>query len=151
MVTDLRLKNKAGLIVTVLLALLSGLTVSGLLTTSKTLTSSGSVKTINVEVYEDDLCTQVMNSIDWGTPKPGEEVYQMVYIKNPSSAPLNVSMTTSNWTPVEAANYITLTWDSEGASIDSDQVLQTFLMLSVSDTITGVTEFSFNIVIEGAG
>jgi hypothetical protein len=151
LVTDLRLKNKSGLIATVLLALLSGLTVSGLLTTSKTLSSSGSVKAINIEVFYDDLCTQVMNSVDWGTPKPGGKVYQTVYIKNPGSAPLNVSMTTSNWAPVEAANYITLTWDSEGASIDSDQVLQALLMLSVSDTITGVTDFSFNIVIEGTG
>jgi hypothetical protein len=92
-----------------------------------------------------------MNSVDWGTPKSGGKVYQTVYIKNPGSAPLNVSMTTSNWAPVEAANYITLTWDSEGASIDSDQVLQALLMLSVSDTITGVTDFSFNIVIEGTG
>ena len=150
MVTDLRLKNKSSIIATVLLALLSGFTVSGLLNTSKTLTSSGSVKTINVGVYYDDLCTQVMNSVDWGTLKPGEEVYQTVYIMNPGSSPLNVSMTTSNWAPVEAANYITFTWDSEGASIDSDQVLQVLLTLSVSDMITGLTDFSFNIVIEGA-
>jgi hypothetical protein len=150
-VTDLRLKSKSGLIITVLLALLSGLTVSGLLTTSKTLTSSGSVKAINVEVYWDDLCTQVVNSVDWGTPEPGEVVNQTVYIKNSGSAPLNVNMTTSNWTPVEAVNYITLTWDSEGASIDPDQVLQALLTLTVSDTITGITDFSFNIVIEGTG
>ena len=151
MVTDLRLKNKSGIIATVLLALLSGFTVSGLLNTSKTLTSSGSVKTINVEVYYDDVCTQVMNSVDWGTLKPGEEVYQTAYIMNPGSSPLNVSMTTSNWAPAEAASYITITWDSEGASIDSDQVLQVILTLSVSDAITGLTDFSFNIVIEGAG
>ena len=149
--TDLRLKSKSGLIVAVLLALLSGLTVSGLLTTSKTLISSGSVKAINVEVYWDDLCTQVVNSVDWGTPEPGEVVNKTVYIKNSGSAPLNINMTTSNWIPVEAASYITLTWDREGASIDPDQVLQALLMLTVSDTITGVTDFSFNIVIEGTG
>ena len=149
--TDIKLKSKSGLIITVLLALLSGLTVSGLLTTSKTLTSSGSVKSINVEVYWDDLCTQVVNSLDWGTPEPGEVANQTVYIKNSGSAPLDVIMTTLNWTPVEAVNYITLTWDSEGASIDPDQVLQALLTLTVSDTITGITDFSFNIVIEGTG
>ena len=148
---DLRLMSKSGLIVAVLLALLSGLTVSGLLTTSKTLSSSGSVKAINVEVYWDGLCTQVVNSVDWGTPEPGEVANQTVYIKNLGSAPLNVSMTTSNWTPVEAANYITLAWDREGASIDPDQVLQALLTLTVSDTITGIIDFSFNIVIEGTG
>ncbi len=151
MAIDLRLKNKSGIIATVLLALLSGFTVSGLLNTSKTLTSSGSVKAINVDVYWDDLCTQVVNSVDWGTPEPGEVAYQTVYIKNSGSAPLYVSMITSNWTPVEAANYLTLTWDREGASIDPDQVLPAFLTLTVSDTITGITDFSFNIVIEGTG
>ncbi|EMR74221.1 hypothetical protein MCGE09_00094 [Thaumarchaeota archaeon SCGC AB-539-E09] len=151
MVTDLRLLSKSGLIIAVLLALLSGFTVSGLLTTSKTLTSSGSVKTINVEVYWDNLCTHVVNSVDWGTPEPGEVVDQTVYIKNSGSAPLNVSIKTSNWTPVEAANYITFTWDNEGVSIDSDQVLQASLTLTVSDAITGISDFLFNIVIEGTG
>ncbi len=66
---DLRLMSKSGLIVAVLLALLSGFTVSGLLTTSKTLSSSGSVKAINVEVYWDGLCTQVVNSVDWGNTR----------------------------------------------------------------------------------
>ena len=148
---DLRLKSKTGLIVAMSLALISGLTVSGLLTMSRTLTSQGTVKSINVEVYWDDLCTQVVNSVDWSTPEPGEAVQKTVYVKNSGSAPLNVSMTTSSWTPVEAANYITLTWDSEGAPIDPDQVLQALLTLTVSDTITGITDFWFNIVIEGTG
>ncbi len=148
---DLRLKSKTGLIFAVSLAILSGLAVSGLLTVSRTLTSSGTVKAINVEVYWDSLCTSVVNSVDWSTPEPGEAVYQTVYVKNSGSAPLNVSMTTSNWIPVEAASYITLTWDSESASIDPDQVLQALLTLSVSDTITGITDFGFSIVIEGTG
>ena len=151
LVSELRLRGKSGLIVAALLAIFSGLTVSGLLTTSRTLTSYGSVKSINVEVYWDASCTEVVGSVDWSTPEPGEAVNQTVYVKNSGSAPLIVSMTTSNWIPVEAASYITLTWDREGASIDPDQVLQALLTLSVSDTITGITDFSFSIVIEGTG
>ncbi len=149
--SDLKLRSKSALIAAVSLAILGGLTVSGLLTVSRTLTSSGTVKAINVEVYWDNLCTSIVNSVDWSTPEPGEAVNQTVYVKNSGSAPLTVSMTTSNWIPVEAASYITLTWDREGASIDPDQVLQALLTLTVSDTITGITDFSFSIVIEGTG
>lgn len=139
------------IIAAVFLALISGITVSGLLTKSKILTSSGSVKSINVEVYFDSLCTQVANSLDWGTPGPGDIVNKTVYIKNSGTAPVKLSLMTSSWTPVEAANYITLVWGSEGATVGAGQVLPVVLTLTVFNTITGITEFSFNIIIEGSG
>jgi len=131
------------IIAAVFLALISGITVSGLLTQSKILTSSGSVKSINVEVYFDSLCTQVANSLDWGTPGPGDIFNKTVYIKNSGTVPVNLSLMTSSWTP--------LVWDSEGATVGAGQVLPVVLTLTVFDTITGITEFSFNIIIEGNG
>ena len=148
---DMRYKKNLGLIVVVILAVASGLVVSGLLTVSKTLSSTGSVKAINVEVYWDLACTQVVSSIDWGTPEPGDSVSRTVYVKNSGSAPMNVSLSASGWVPAEAGNYLTMSWDREGAEVAAAEVVQALLTLDVSGSITGITDFSFDIVIEGTG
>lgn len=143
--------SNLGILAIAALAITSGLVVSGLLTVSKTLTSTGSVKAINVEVYWDLACTQVVSSIDWGTPEPGDSINQTVYIKNTGTAPMNLSLSTSGWVPVEAGNYLTLSWDREGAVVAAEGIVQALLTLDVSSSVTGITDFSFDIVIEGTG
>ena len=148
------MKRNSGLgvlIFAVSMAIVSGIAVSGLLTTQRVLSSSGSVKAINVEVYWDALCTQVVDSVDWGTPGPGDSVSKTVYVKNIGNAPLTLSMSCSGWNPSEAQTYLTLSWDAEGAQVNADEVVTAVLTLSVSESVTGITDFSFNIVIEGSG
>ena len=148
----MKVKSDIGvLLLTVALALASGLAVSGILTASRTLSSTGSVKGINVEVYWDLQCTQVVTSVDWETPEPGDVLNKTIYVKNTGNAQMTLSLTDSGWDPAEASNYISLTWDREGVAIDADQVIEAVLTLSVSESITGITNFSFNIVIEGTG
>jgi len=143
--------SNLGILAIVALAIFSGLVVSGLLTVSKTLSSTGTVKAINVEVYWDLACTQVVSSIDWGTPEPGDSVSQTVYVKDDGNAPMNVSLSASGWSPVGADAYLGVSWDSEGALIVAGGVLQAVITLDVSSSITGITNFSFDIVIEGTG
>ena len=150
MTMKLRL-NYGILLLTISVAIVSGLAVSGLLTASVTLSSTGSVKGINVEVYWDAGCTQVVSSVDWGTPEPGDSDVETVYIRNSGTAPMTLSMSCSGWSPVEAGNYLTLSWDREGAILDAGAVVPAVLTLTVSDTVSGITDFSFNIVIEGTG
>jgi len=121
------------------------------LTTSRTVGSSGTVKAINVEVYWDIDCTQVVSDIDWGILEPGDNATKTVYVKNTGNAALTLSMTYSGWDPTEAGGYITLSWDKESSTVDPDGVTGAILTLSVSDSISGITTFSFNITIEGTG
>ena len=133
------------------LALVSVVFVSGLLTTSRTLSSSGTVEGIGVEVYWDSGCTQTAISVDWGYAEPGDVVTRTVYVKNSGNTPMTLSMTYSDWDPVEAGDYLSLSWNREGATLDDGEVVQAVLTLTVSDQITGITTYSFNIVIEGTG
>lgn len=139
------------LLLAVCLALVSGLAVSGLLTVSVTLSSSGSVKAINVEVFWDAGCTQVVSSVDWGTPEPGDSVSTTVYVRNSGTAPMTLNMSCSGWSPVEAGSYLALGWDRDGAVLAAGEVVPAVLTLSVSDLVTGITDFSFDIVIQGTG
>jgi hypothetical protein len=149
---NLRIRpNQGVLLLAVSLALVAGFAVSGLLTTQRILSSSGSVKAINVEVYWNIECTQVVISVDWGIPEPGESINKTIYVKNSGTSPMNLSMSCSGWDPVEAGSYLTLSWDREGAIVDAGEVIPAVLMLSVSPSVTGITDFSFDVVIEGTG
>lgn len=132
-------------------ALVGTVAVTGLMTNSKTIGSLGTVKAINVEVYSDSGCTIVLSDIDWGTLNPGDSMDKTVYVKNTGNYPMSLSMSYSGWDPVEVGNYITLSWYREGATLNQGESFGAVLTLSVSDTISGITSFSFNIVIEGTG
>jgi hypothetical protein len=59
-------------------------------------------------------------------------------------------MNTSNWTPTNAAQYITITWDQNNTSIAASQVVKATLTLTVSASIdSSITTFSNSITIAG--
>jgi hypothetical protein len=119
--------------------------------TSKTVSNAGTIKAIGVGVYWDFACTNSITSINWGTLEPGQIENQTVYIKNTSNVPVNLTMTKQNWSPLTASNYITCTWNSEGKSLNVNEVTSSILTLTVRNNITGITNFSFDITIIGSG
>jgi len=119
--------------------------------TNQTISNVGGVKAIGVGVYWDQTCTNNVTSINWGTITPGSIVNQTCYIRNEGNSVSNFSLQTSNWNPLEAADYINLSWDYSGESINPDEVAQVKLTLSVSGTIQNITNFSFDITISATG
>ena len=125
-------------------------TVMGTLLGQVTLPNLGTVKTTGVGVYWDSGCSNSVTSVNWGTVAPGSTNDVTVYIKNEGNAAETLSSTAENWNPSIASTYMTLTWDYAGQVIDVGEVVQVTLSLSVSDTIEGITSFSFDIVIVGS-
>ena len=119
--------------------------------TDKTISNVGSVKAIGVGVYWDENCTSEVSSVDWGTLEPGSGENVAVYIRNEGTSVAGLSMDTSNWSPSNASNYLTLSWDYDGVFLNPDEVVNVTFTLSVSASIEGVTSFSFDIVIVGSG
>ena len=145
----MNIRRNIGSLIIIAFALISGLAVSGLLTASRTLSSSGSIMAINVEIYWDSAGTQNVTSVDWGIPAPGDKVNHTIYVKNTGNGPMNITLTTTGWTPVGAATYLDVLWDQEGASVAAGNTVQAIITLDVSSGITGISDFSFDIVIEG--
>lgn len=123
--------------------------VLALLQSSRTITSSGTIKAINVGVYQDAGCTQTLTSISWGALDPGSSTNQTVYVKNEGNTAMVLNMTTNTWSPSNSTGYMTFTWNRENATVTPGNNVQASLVLSVSNNITGITNFSFNIVITG--
>jgi hypothetical protein len=122
---------------------------AGVLTTSTTLSSTGTITSVNVGVYSDSGCTQPLSSINWGSLAPGESTTRTIYLKNTGTAPVTLSMTTTSWTPSNANTYLSLTWNRESYSLTAGNTVQAILTLMASSSAGNITSFSVNIVITG--
>jgi hypothetical protein len=132
-------------------AILLSLTTLGLLTMSQTISSSGTITSINVAVFSDSACTTPVNTVSWGLVSPGTSVSRTVYVKNTGNSPLTLNMRAESWGPSGANNSISLTWNRENAQLNADQSTAADLTLTVSPSISGILNFSVNIIIIGSG
>jgi hypothetical protein len=113
--------------------------------------TAGMVIGVNVGVFADSACTQNLTSISWGSVYPGESVSRTAYVKNTGNAPITLSMTTAGWNPAAANGPISIAWDRGSVSLTSGQVVVATITLSVSPSISGITDFNVTIVITGSG
>jgi hypothetical protein len=143
--------STGAIIAIVMLGLVLTLTTAGLLSMSQSLSSSGSITTVNVGVYSDSACTLPLTSISWGTISPNSTVTRTIYVKNTGNTQITLSMTTNGWSPTSANGPITLTWNREGTTLSAGASVAATLTLTVSSSISGITTFSVNIVITGTG
>jgi hypothetical protein len=129
---------------------LSTLTVVGVSksNTLKRVGSSGRIKAINVQVYGDSSCTDVIDEFDWGKLEPGDSVNKKIYVKHNSKFDHTLSVYDSGWNPIEAGSYLTLSCDKDGMILGPKKVVEAIITLTVSDEISGINNFSFNIVME---
>jgi len=115
--------------------------------TNETISTVGSVKAVGVGIYWDSACTNAVSSINWGMLNPGSSKNETIYIRNEGNTTVTLTMTTSNWNPSNASDYIALNWNYNGQPIEVGVVIQATLTLSVSSSIDGITSFSFDITI----
>ena len=103
---------------------------------------------VEVGIYWDSSCTMPVSSIDWGTMKPGSSKNVILYIRNEGDAAITLYLEATNWDPVDASNYIDLSWDlSGGKLINPNEVARTTLTLDVSSSIKGISRSNFDILI----
>jgi hypothetical protein len=133
----------------VALILLSGFMLAQVMSAiqvSSTISNVGTLKlSVGVGVYSDNRFTNKITTIDWGTLDPGTTKIFSVYIRNEGSSALTLSMSASNWNPSTASNYLTLTWSYTGQTVNSNGYVQVTFTLAVSESVTGISSFSFDI------
>jgi hypothetical protein len=108
----------------------------------------GGGKVVEIGVYFDSGCTQKVSSLDWGEIALGESKTQTIYVRNEGSVPIVLSMTVGNWAPSNA-NVITVTWNRQGTTLSAGATISATIILTVPETLTGVSSFSFDITITG--
>ena len=142
-------RTKAILLTAVIIALFLA-TIVGLVYIVR-IRSTGVIKTVGCEVYWDSGLTQNVTEINWGFVEPGKEYNRSVYIKNTSNVQANLTLGTENWDPVEASDYITLYWNYNNQTLAVGEAILVVLTLEISPDVTGIKNFSFDIVIICSG
>jgi hypothetical protein len=139
------------MLLTVILSRLIIVGVSSLYQTSSTISSVGTFKAIGIGIYWDDALTSRVDKINWGALEPGTQKSFTIYIRNEGNMPLTLSISTSNWNPAAVSNYLTLTWSYSGQVINAATTAVLTLTLAVSESITGIYSFGFDITAVGSG
>ena len=146
---------RAALVAAVAIALavsfVAGVFVGAIMESSRRISNKAAIKAVNVGVYQDPALTVPLTEIDWGVLEPGEEKNYTAYIKNESNVALTLFLTTENWSPLNASSFIALTWNYYGQPLEVDESVEVTLTLAVDPAISGITSFSFDIVIVGQG
>jgi len=125
------------------------LVTAGLIAT-QTIPSDGTViSAVNIGAYTDSDCTQNCTNISWGTLNPDTTTSKTIYVKNTGTVPVTLTMATENWTPTDADDYLTLTWNQQNTILDPDESTPANLTLTVAADTGDLTNFSFNIIITG--
>jgi hypothetical protein len=114
--------------------------------------STGSVNATNVGVYWDRNCSNAVSFIDWGEIEPGSVTNVSLFVRNEGKAAARLFLSTDNWSPSNASEFMTLRWDYDNQMLappdeDSSDILLVALTLQVSPSIRGIKSFSFDVII----
>jgi len=144
------LRKIQALLVLVLLlcTVYTGYFATAYLISSYTIQMTGNIYTLNLEAFWDSQCTNRCETIDWGWFHPGDSKSLIIYLRNNGNVNATLSLSTANWIPAEAADYISLTWNREGYLM-TEKVIECTLTLTVSTEIqnTTIQSFSFDAII----
>ena len=98
---------------------------------SYTIHNAGQIVTFDLEVYKDLNQTVPLTEINWGSCDPGTTVSYTAYIKSIKDTPTVLTLTTDSWSPLNAQDYLTLTWNYNNSTLKPNEIRQvTFTMPS---------------------
>jgi len=106
---------------------------------------------VTMEIFYDSGCTNPVTSIDWGMLEPGDTSNTTIYVKNLGETSVFLYLNTQNWDPSEASQHISLDWNYTDTMLEPNESIPVELTLVVSPEATGLTDFSFEIVVTGEG
>lgn len=113
-----------------------------------TIPGHGSIRAVGLGVYWDSACTKSVSVIDWGAVERVSTVNRTVYVRNQGNSAVVVGLSVLNWSPTNAPGYFSVVWDYTGQTLAVGEVVPVVFRLSVSEGVQGVTEFSFDTVLE---
>jgi len=107
--------------------------------------------TVKIGVYTGSDCAVSVTEIDWGTLMPSDTVQRLVHIRNEGDVPVLLTLSTEAWNPPEAERYMAVSWNYTGEKIAVGNGIDVQLQLTIFSNCTGITSFSFDIVITAEG
>lgn len=102
-----------------------------------------------ISVFADEELSVPLNEINWGTVYFNSTINKKMYLNNSLSFPVQMSMNTSDWDPIETEQCFNVTWDVENEIIKLNEPLPATVSLTLIAVPENATNFTFNIIITG--
>lgn len=114
---------------------------------SYTAHAKGRIVGIRVEIYQDVNATTLLTEIDWQFVEPNETKTYTCYVKSKSNVPAYLTLTTESWNPINASEYIFLTWNYDNSTLEPEELREITFSLYVDINVSGIDTFTFDIVV----
>ena len=143
--------KKAVIAATCLLAIIVlGITIEDA-ASNQSIVYAQTIKGIGTGIYWDQACLNKTLLINWGTIAAGSSNSLTVYVRNEGNSAVSLLLGASEWVPSSASSYISLNWNYTNQALKTNEVIPLELMLTVSPTIDGITDFKYLTTITAIG
>ena len=108
---------------------------------------AANIEGIGVGIYWNQNCTNKTLTLNWGNITPNSENTLELFIRNKGNLKASLYLTTTEWIPQAASNYIQLEWNYSNQILSPGQIIPISLTLTVSPETGGVSDFTYNTII----
>ena len=136
------------------LAITVTIAVLGLILTATTTSVLGSPKGNsgvtgrNLDIFADSKGATSCTNISWGNVNANSSITKTVYVKNPNTYKLTLTIAVSNWTPEEAKYTLSVISDKNSYALPPGKIVPVVLTLTVGNTVA-LTDFDCIIAFSG--
>jgi hypothetical protein len=142
---------KASLIALIIVAIL---VIVPFIETNQVQASAGSsnvrTSSIAIKIYSDSACKKSVTSLNWGSLNVGSSKSIILYIRNEGKTNARLAMTSTNWSPANAPNYMKITWNYYNKILNPWSSVKLTLLLATAQNTPSMTNFSCDIIITAA-
>ena len=137
----------------VIIELIIALIVSGVavVTYSASISGSGNITGVGVNIYSDAQGQESLNAINWGNVPPSGLATFAIYVKSTSNTPITLHLASANWNPSSISSALTLDWDYNNATIQQGTIIKIDLTLTATSNAPQGTSFTFNVIVSAMG
>lgn len=143
--------EQATLILIILLTLDCCFLVYAIMKHEKNIHCGGEVIKYGVEAYADADLTIKVDFINWGEIDltQSNESHRLLWIQNiNATVPVQFFLYVSECYPPSFEDWMDLDWNYSGAVVQPNEAVPIDLVLIINDDIVGVSQFSFDIIID---
>jgi hypothetical protein len=109
--------------------------------------SSGRIVVIGLKVTAVSSSSD-LTSIEWGDLAAGSTATRQISVINNGTIPTTLSLSTGDWVPLIAQQYLTITWNCASGTVLQPGASQTVTMtINVNQYVTGVNTFTNTIYV----
>ncbi len=102
---------------------------------------------IEIKIYFDSACKEQVTSLNWGAMNAGSNKSITIYVRNEGRANVRLALTSTNWNPANAPNYMKITWDYNSKQLTTSSTVKLTLTLATAQNTPTMTSFNCDIVI----